>query len=325
MAIASAASAEVLTDLLASGAKRANVTRWLVQCQSTAADLAASAPGAGTVAVNLDGLVSIAPAAQPVPFFFDGEEDEAAVAAAAAAAKPSTGGAKGGKGGDAKKQGGGGAAGAGAAAAGGELTEEQKKAAAEKRAKAKAEKAAKKAKQPKQKQAAAPAAELTIAALDIRVGKILKAWNHEEAEKLYCEEVDVGEDKPRQIASGLRPFYNLEEMQGRTVLVLCNLKARNLVGFPSHGMVMCASNDDHTKVEFAVPPEGAKIGERVVFEGHDGEPEAENKVAKKKMFEKLAPDLKTNSDGVIEWKGATSKTSAGPCKAVNGMPNAQVA
>ena len=322
MAIASAASAEVLTDLLTSGAKRANVTRWLVQCQSTAADLAASAPGAGTVAVNLDGLVSIAPAAQPVPFFFDGEEDEAAVAAAAAAAKPSTGAAKGG---DAKKQGGGGGAGAGAAAAGGELTEEQKKAAAEKRAKAKAEKAAKKAKQPKQKQAAAPAAELTIAALDIRVGKILKAWNHEEAEKLYCEEVDVGEDKPRQIASGLRPFYNLEEMQGRTVLVLCNLKARNLVGFPSHGMVMCASNDDHTKVEFAVPPEGAKIGERVVFEGHDGEPEAEIKVAKKKMFEKLAPDLKTNSDGVIEWKGATSKTSAGPCKAVNGMPNAQVA
>jgi len=205
------------------------------------------------------------------------------------------------------------------------LTEEQKKAAAEKRAKAKAEKAAKKAKQPKQKQAAAPAAELNISALDIRCGKILKAWKHEEAEKLYCEEVDVGEDKPRQIASGLRPFYNLEEMQGRTVLVLCNLKARNLVGFPSHGMVMCASNDDHTKVEFAVPPEGAKIGERVVFEGHDGEPEAENKVAKKKMFEKLAPDLRTNSDGVIEWKGAASKTSAGPCKAVNGMPNAQVA
>ena len=324
MAIASAASAEVLTGLLTSGTKRANVTRWLVQCQSTAADLAASAPGAGTVAVDLDGLVSIAPAAQPVPFFFDGEEDEAAVAAAAAAAKPSTGAAKGGKGGDAKKQGGGGA-GAGAAAAGGELTEEQKKAAAEKRAKAKAEKAAKKAKQPKQKQAAAPAAELNISALDIRCGKILKAWKHEEAEKLYCEEVDVGEDKPRQIASGLRPFYNLEEMQGRTVLVLCNLKARNLVGFPSHGMVMCASNDDHTKVEFAVPPEGAKIGERVVFEGHDGEPEAENKVAKKKMFEKLAPDLKTNSDGVIEWKGAASKTSAGPCKAVNGMPNAQVA
>jgi len=315
MAIASSASAEVLTDLLTSGAKRANVTRWLVQCQSTAADLAAAAPGAGAAAVNLDGLVSIAPAAQPIPFFFDGEEDETAVAAAAAAAKPSTGAARGGKDGKAK----------GGKGGGGELTEEQKKAAAEKRAKANAEKAAKKAKQPKAKQQQTAPAELNISALDIRVGKILKAWNHDEAEKLYCEEVDVGEDKPRQIASGLRPFYSLEEMQGRTVLVLCNLKARNLVGFPSHGMVMCASNDDHTKVEFAVPPEGAQIGERVMFEGHDGEPEAENKVAKKKMFEKLAPDLKTDAAGVIEWKGATSKTSAGPCKAVNGMPNAQVA
>eukprot|EP00567_Pseudictyota_dubia_P014816 CAMPEP_0197457618 /NCGR_PEP_ID=MMETSP1175-20131217/46537_1 /TAXON_ID=1003142 /ORGANISM="Triceratium dubium, Strain CCMP147" /LENGTH=58 /DNA_ID=CAMNT_0042992027 /DNA_START=1 /DNA_END=174 /DNA_ORIENTATION=+ len=58
---------------------------------------------------------------------------------------------------------------------------------------------------------------------------------------------------------------------------------------------MCASNADHTSVEFAVPPEGAEIGERVIFEGFEGkDPEPENKVAKKKMFEKLAPDLKTD-------------------------------
>ena len=44
------------------------------------------------------------------------------------------------------------------------------------------------------------------------------------------------------------------------VLVVCNLKAAKLGGIPSHGMVLCASNADHTEVEFLEPPEGAKIG-----------------------------------------------------------------
>lgn len=64
---------------------------------------------------------------------------------------------------------------------------------------------------------------------DIRVGQIIKAWPHESADKLYCEEINPGEDKLRLIASGLRPFYSLEEMQNQRVLVLCNLKSRNLV------------------------------------------------------------------------------------------------
>lgn len=207
---------------------------------------------------------------------------------------------------------------------GGELTDEQKKAAAEKRAKKQAEKAAKKKNKAPAPQASA-AATLDVSALDIRVGKILKAWEHPEAEKLYCEEVDVGEEKPRQIASGLRPFYKLEEMQNQDVLVLCNLKARNLVGFPSHGMVMCASNDDHTKVEFAIPPSGAKVGDRVMFDSFTGEPEAENKMAKKKMFEKIAPDLKTDAEGKVLYKGKLGSVGGEACRAKNGMANAHVA
>ena len=260
---------------------------------------------------------------RPLPLFFYGEEDETTVAAAAAAVTAAVGGAPTAKAGDAKK------AAASSANAGG-LTDEQKKAAADKKAAKNAAKAAKKKDKPKADGGGGggggdAAAEVNISALDIRVGKIIKAWEHESAEKLYCEEIDVGEDKPRQIASGLRPFYKLEEMQNRTVLVLCNLKPMNLVGFPSHGMVLCASNADHTAVEFAVPPEGAKIGERVTFEGFDGEPEAQNKVNKKKIFQTLAPDLKTDENGMVNWKGAKSVTSVGQCKAVNGMANAQVA
>lgn len=166
----------------------------------------------------------------------------------------------------------------------------------------------------------------TIAAMDIRVGKIVKAWHHENSGKLFCEEVDIGDDAPRKIASGLRQFYETQDLQDRLVLVICNLKARPLGGFPSHGMVLCASNADHTAVEFVVPPEGAKPGDRIVFEGFEGEPEPENKVNKKKIFEKVAPDFKTDGDGNVVWKTALAKVEngGGIVKAVNGMANASV-
>eukprot|EP00429_Kryptoperidinium_foliaceum_P064595 CAMPEP_0176054196 /NCGR_PEP_ID=MMETSP0120_2-20121206/26964_1 /TAXON_ID=160619 /ORGANISM="Kryptoperidinium foliaceum, Strain CCMP 1326" /LENGTH=869 /DNA_ID=CAMNT_0017387661 /DNA_START=248 /DNA_END=2857 /DNA_ORIENTATION=- len=157
-----------------------------------------------------------------------------------------------------------------------------------------------------------------ISALDIRVGRITKVWEHEEADKLYCEEIDVGEDEPRTVASGLRPYMNAEDLEGKKVLVLCNLKERKMVGFPSHGMVLCASNADHTEVKLVNPPIDAKIGERVTvpdfnFEGEDGEPFAENKVGKKKVFEKIAPFLVTSKYGVPEFLGRPFMTSAGVC------------
>ena len=157
-----------------------------------------------------------------------------------------------------------------------------------------------------------------ISALDIRVGRIMKVWEHEEAEKLYCEEIDVGEEEPRMVASGLRPYMNKEDMENKLVLVLCNLKERKLVGFPSHGMVLCVSNEDHSVVRLVNPPVDAKVGERITipdfdFEGEDGAPYAENKVGKKKIFESLAPFLVTNKYGVPEFLERPFMTSAGVC------------
>jgi methionine--tRNA ligase beta chain len=157
-----------------------------------------------------------------------------------------------------------------------------------------------------------------ISALDIRVGVIKKVWEHPEAEKLYCEEIDVGEGEARQIASGLRPYMKAEDMEGRRVLVLCNLKERKLVGFSSHGMVLCASNADHTQVRLVSPPVDAKVGERITvpdfdFETEEGQPYAENKIGKKKVFESIAPFLVTNKYGVPEFLGRPFMTSAGVC------------
>lgn len=157
-----------------------------------------------------------------------------------------------------------------------------------------------------------------ITSLDIRVGRITRAWEHPEADKLFCEEIDVGESEPRQIASGLKSYMKAEDMEGRLVLVLCNLKARKMAGFPSHGMVLCASNEDHTEVRFVNPPVDAKIGERITvpdfdFEADDAQPVAPNKMGKKKIFDKLAPFLVTSKYGVPEFLGRPFMTSAGVC------------
>lgn len=73
---------------------------------------------------------------------------------------------------------------------------------------------------------------------------LVQVWNHETADRLYCEEIDVGEVEPRAIASGLREHCTLEEMQGRLVLVVCNLRPARLAGFSSNGMVLAAKSSD---------------------------------------------------------------------------------
>jgi len=95
----------------------------------------------------------------------------------------------------------------------------------------------KKDKKPKQNQSnnnkkASPAVDPNlpdICKLEFKVGVITKVWVHPEADKLYCEEIDVGEEGgPRQIASGLRAHYSEEEMLGKRVLVVANLKVSRL-------------------------------------------------------------------------------------------------
>jgi len=150
--------------------------------------------------------------------------------------------------------------------------------------------------------------------IELRVGQISKVWNHESAEKLYCEEIEVGEDAPRQIASGLREHYTLGQMLGRRLIVVCNLKKANLVGFDSFGMVLCAKSESG-KVEFVTPPENAAIGERIFLEGVvSSEPYSSAQTKKYKVWEKvIAPHLKTNGDGVATWQSLPLMTSAGPC------------
>ena len=159
--------------------------------------------------------------------------------------------------------------------------------------------------------------------VDIRVGKITKAWEHPGSDKLFCEEIDVGEANPRKIASGLRAHYKTEDLENRLVLVVCNLKAAKLAGFKSEGMVLCAIDSDSGKTEFVEPPVGSKVGESVKIDGLIGTPVSSNQMKKKKIWSKVETGLKSNGDRIACWEGKPITTSAGKCSTAS-VANGQI-
>lgn len=85
-------------------------------------------------------------------------------------------------------------------------------------------------------------------------------------------------------------------------------------GVKSYAMVLCASDAEHTKVEFLVPPAGSAPGDKVYFEGHQGVPE-EILNPKKKIFEAVQVDFTTRDDLVAVWKEIPFQTAKGLVKA----------
>ncbi|KAJ0050751.1 hypothetical protein NL108_005881 [Boleophthalmus pectinirostris] len=172
----------------------------------------------------------------------------------------------------------------------------------------KKEKAEKKQPAPSQDEA-----KVDVSRLDLRIGRIISAEKHPDADSLYVEQVDVGEACPRTVVSGLVKHIPLDQMQNRMAVLLCNLKAAKMRGVVSQAMVMCASSPD--KVEILDPPSGAVPGDRVTFQGFPGEPDKELN-PKKKVWEQVQPDLLTDAQCVATYKGAAFEVSGkGVCKA----------
>ena len=78
--------------------------------------------------------------------------------------------------------------------------------------------------------------------VELRVGKILSCEKHPKADRLLVSQVKVGPET-RQIVSGIAKWYKPEEMVGKDVIVVCNLKPVKLRGVESQGMILAAGND----------------------------------------------------------------------------------
>ncbi|MCA9496568.1 MAG: methionine--tRNA ligase [Nanoarchaeota archaeon] len=112
--------------------------------------------------------------------------------------------------------------------------------------------------------------------LNLKVGKIISIENHPDSDKMYVEKIDLGEEEPRQIVSGLKSYYKLEEMKNKKVIVLCNLKAAKLRGVKSEGMVLVSETKDESQLGLLLSE--AKIGTNLESNGKIANSESRVKV-----------------------------------------------
>jgi methionyl-tRNA synthetase len=99
--------------------------------------------------------------------------------------------------------------------------------------------------------------------VELTVARISAVERHPKADKLFIESVDLGTEK-RQIVSGLVGYYTPEELSGRNVIMVTNLKPARLRGVESQGMLLAAQDGTQVEVLFA---DHAQPGDRVTIRG----------------------------------------------------------
>lgn len=96
--------------------------------------------------------------------------------------------------------------------------------------------------------------------LDLRVGEIKEVSEHPRADKLLVIKVDLGGEM-RQLVAGIKSHYDEEELIGKKIIVVANLKPAELRGIKSEGMILAASSGDD--VVLLEPEQDIKNGAKV--------------------------------------------------------------
>jgi methionyl-tRNA synthetase len=97
--------------------------------------------------------------------------------------------------------------------------------------------------------------------VDLRVAEVLEAATVEGSDKLLQLTLNVGEAEPRNVFSGIREFYQPEDLKGKLVVMVANLAPRKMRFGISNGMVLAAGNGEGVWV--ISPESGAKAGDKV--------------------------------------------------------------
>ena len=101
-----------------------------------------------------------------------------------------------------------------------------------------------------------------FAKVQLRVAKVLEAYDHPQADKLIVLKLDLGTEQ-RQICAGLRGHYQPEQLVGRNIVVVANLAPRMMRGIESNGMLLAASSADHARVILLTPDADVEPGAKV--------------------------------------------------------------
>ncbi len=98
--------------------------------------------------------------------------------------------------------------------------------------------------------------------IDLKVARVIEADIHPDADKLLVLKIDLG-GETRQLIAGLRGYYEPAELVGKLIVVVANLAPRKMRGLESQGMLLAASNEDHSQVILLSPmsdiPPGSSV------------------------------------------------------------------
>ncbi len=103
----------------------------------------------------------------------------------------------------------------------------------------------------------------TFSKIDLRVGKVVEAEDVPNSKKLLKLIVDLGPLGKRQILSGIKKWYKPEELIGRTVVVVANLKPKKMANLESQGMILMAEEEEGSRPVFVAPVEEVKPGSKI--------------------------------------------------------------
>lgn len=155
----------------------------------------------------------------------------------------------------------------------------------------------------------------------MQVAVVQSVENHPNSEKLYVCKIDVGGGTIKQVVAGLKKFVTVEELQGKLVCVILNLKTAKLAGQVSEAMILAgsvATPEGSEIVKVLEPPSDAAPGDRIFQEG--GSPSASPaKQLSSKIWEKIVPLLKVEG-GLAVFDSKPLVTSSGSIK-VPGLPD----
>jgi aminoacyl tRNA synthase complex-interacting multifunctional protein 1 len=137
-----------------------------------------------------------------------------------------------------------------------------------------------------------------FAKANLTVGKVLEAKADDAwSEKLYLCKVLIGEDEEKdvkQVVTGLRKYVKREDLEGKLVLTIINLKVAKLAGETSEAMILATESGEGESVDVKLVkvPDGAKIGEKAFIENEeDKKPETYPKECKSKLWEQVKQTL----------------------------------
>ena len=148
---------------------------------------------------------------------------------------------------------------------------------------------------------------------DLRVGYVEECTILEGFNDIYSLIVDLGEEKKRQIGTGLRNHVPIDKIKNTKIVVFSNLKPKKFgKDFESNGMILTSSlKDGENKIyELIRPDENAKPGEKVYLDGTELDPKKEATISPKR-FGQILDNLKTNDECFCLYDGTKLRTESG--------------